>query len=80
MKSNIVSISDKTLQLINRLQGEDEMAMIYAEEAESLIDMILEAQEQNSIITEKEALHHIYVLRTLSKDMDIFVQSIRKEA
>lgn len=54
MKTNSVSISDKTLQLINRLQGEDEMAMIYAEEAESLIDMILEAQEQYSIITEKK--------------------------
>ena len=61
MKTNSVSISDKTLQLINRLQGEDEMAMIYAEEAESLIDMILEAQEQYSIITEKEALQHINV-------------------
>lgn len=55
MKTNSVSISDKTLQLINRLQGEDEMAMIYAEEAESLIDMILEAQEQYSIITEKQS-------------------------
>ena len=54
--------------------------MIYAEEAESLIDMILEAQEQYSIITEKEALHHINVLRSLSKDMALFVQSIRKEA
>ena len=44
MKTNSVSISDKTLQLINRLQGEDEMAMIYAEEAESLFDMILDAK------------------------------------
>ena len=80
MKTNSVSISDKTLQLINRLQGEDEMAMIYAEEAESLIDMILEAQEQYSIITEKEALHHINVLLSLSKDMALLVHSIRKEA
>lgn len=39
MKTNSVSISDKTLQLINRLQGEDEMAMIYAEEADYMIDM-----------------------------------------
>ena len=80
MKNNSVSISDKTLQLINRLQGEDEMAMLYAEEAEAVIDMILEAQEQYSNSTEKEALHHINVLRSLSKDMALCVQSIRKEA
>lgn len=69
MKTNGVMVSEKTLQLIDRLQGTDEMAMIYAEEAENLIDLLLEAQEQYSIIDEKEALHHINVLRLLSKDM-----------
>lgn len=75
MKTNGVMVSENTLQLIDRLQGTDEMAMIYAEEAESLIDLLLVAQEQYSIIDAKEALQHINVLRLLSKDMALFAQA-----
>lgn len=78
MKTNGVMVSEKTLQLIDRLQGADEMAMIYAEEAESLIDLLLVAQEQYSIIDAKEALHHINVLRLLSKDMALFARANEK--
>lgn len=75
MKANGVMVSENTLQLIDRLQGTDEMAMIYAEEAESLIDLLLVAQEQYSIIDAKEALQHINVLRLLSKDMVLFARA-----
>ena len=77
-KSGIV-VSDKTLVLLERLQGNDEMAIIYAEEAESLIDFILETQEQYSVINEKDALRHIVTLRSLSKDMNMFAQLTKKE-
>lgn len=78
MKTNGVIVSEKTLQLIDRLQGEDEMAMIYAEEAESLIDLLLIAERQYSIIDAKEALNHINVLRLLSKDMALFSRANEK--
>lgn len=77
MKMGGVVISEKTLKLVKRL-NDDEMAIMYAEEAETLIDLLIEVQEQFSIVDEKSTLNHIKMLRYLAKDMNQFAQ-ISKE-
>lgn len=68
-----VPITDKTLRVIKRLQ-EEELAQMYVDTAEELIDFVMEVEEQTSMLVEKKALEYVKMLRYLSKDMAHFAE------